>query len=357
MGKNSDLSDLQKGMIIGFRAKGGSISETAQFANCSRAAVVKVYREWSNGTIADRRRGNCGAPRAIDASGERWLQKCMKVKQHATVEQLTAQLNQGATRRVYKTTVQQTLLRMGIRSRQAVTAPPLVDEVELAEKDLGSFRASHVIQQQPANHSPLLITEIITAMDIQRIKCTSGMTDDGWVMVSGEREFESVELGDVGRKKKAPRRIIHFASGETMEEYSTDEEEELQEKKDLLPSIDPSKLTWGPYLWFYMLRVATSTLSVCDFLGEKIASVLGVSTPKYQYAIDEYYRMQKEVEEEDEENEMSERAEKQFQEQNESSAQTQQPEAATSFVNISFVMEGEDSGNLAQKQELSAVPT
>jgi hypothetical protein len=34
---------------------------------------------------------------------------------------------------------------------------------------------------------------------------------------------------------------------------------------------------------------------VCDFLGEKIASVLGVSTPKYQYAIDEYYRMKKEV--------------------------------------------------------------
>ncbi|XP_018422558.1 PREDICTED: protein FAM177A1 [Nanorana parkeri] len=185
----------------------------------------------------------------------------------------------------------------------------------------------------------------------------------GEVMSSGEREFESVELGDVRKKKKVPRRVIHFASGETMEEYSTDEEEELQEKKrDLLPTIDPSKLTWGPYFWFYMLRVATSTLSVCDFLGEKIATVLGVSTPKYQYAIDEYYRMQKEVEEEEEDNEMSERAEKQFQEQrsqqpSESSAQTQQPETTTSFVNISFVMEGEDSVNLAQKQELSAVPT
>ncbi|XP_044128116.1 protein FAM177A1 isoform X1 [Bufo gargarizans] len=187
----------------------------------------------------------------------------------------------------------------------------------------------------------------------------------GEVVVKGDREFESVELGDVRKKKKIPRRIIHFASGETMEEYSTDEEEELQEKRDLLPTVDPflqTKLTWGPYLWFYMLRVATSTLSVCDFLGEKIASVLGVSTPKYQYAIDEYYRMQKEVEEEEEENEMSENAEKQYQEQhgqpqNETSAQSQQPEATSSFVNISFVMEGDDSVNLAQKQELSAVPT
>ncbi|MEE6493182.1 hypothetical protein FKM82_016756 [Ascaphus truei] len=182
------------------------------------------------------------------------------------------------------------------------------------------------------------------------------------VMSSGDREFECVELGDVGKKKKAPRRIIHFASGETMEEYSTDEEEERQTRKDLLPTTDPTRLTWGPYLWFYMLRAATSTLTVCDFLGEKIASVLGVSTPKYQYAIDEYYRMQKEVEEEEEENEMSEEAEKRYQEQlshqqKEASAQTQQPEASSSFVNISFVMEGDEAVTLSQKQEMSAVPT
>lgn len=94
------------------------------------------------------------------------------------------------------------------------------------------------------------------------------------------------------QKQKAPRRIIHFASGETMEEYSTDEEEdEEQVKKELPPPVEPvscrgggargkisktlpivhtpynrsfalqSKLTWGPYFWFYMWRVATSTLS------------------------------------------------------------------------------------------------
>ncbi|GFY33665.1 uncharacterized protein TNCV_4593771 [Trichonephila clavipes] len=51
MQKRSDLSDVPKGRIIGFRAKGGSISETAEFVNCSRAAVVKVYRAWQNGTV------------------------------------------------------------------------------------------------------------------------------------------------------------------------------------------------------------------------------------------------------------------------------------------------------------------
>lgn len=75
------------------------------------------------------------------------------------------------------------------------------------------------------------------------------------VAVNGAREFESVELGYVRKKKKIPRRIIHFASGETMEEYSTDEEEELQEKRDLLPSVDPvsDQVMTDPYTGFILV--------------------------------------------------------------------------------------------------------
>lgn len=59
------------------------------------------------------------------------------------------------------------------------------------------------------------------------------------------KDFESVELGVLEgsegeqqpQREKVPRRIIHFSSGETMEEYSTDEEEDQEpEKKDLLSS-------------------------------------------------------------------------------------------------------------------------
>lgn len=53
------------------------------------------------------------------------------------------------------------------------------------------------------------------------------------------KDFESVELGEQQeQREKVPRRIIHFSSGETMEEYSTDEEDEEEDKeaerKDLL---------------------------------------------------------------------------------------------------------------------------
>ncbi|XP_062406699.1 protein FAM177A1-like [Sardina pilchardus] len=148
------------------------------------------------------------------------------------------------------------------------------------------------------------------------------------------KDFECVELGDLGkndqRQEKTPRRVIHFSNGETMEEYSTDEEEEEDEKepekKDLLAPVDTSKLTWGPYVWFQMWRAATSTVSACDYLGERMASLFGITSAKYQYAIDEYYRIKKEKEEEEEDNRLSEEAERYFEEQQCSNSETQEPE-------------------------------
>ena len=37
------------------------------------------------------------------------------------------------------------------------------------------------------------------------------------------------------------------------------------------------------------------SLKVCDYLGEHLASFFGITTPKYQYEIDEYDRMMAEV--------------------------------------------------------------
>uniref|UniRef100_A0A4W4FA45 Family with sequence similarity 177 member A1 n=1 Tax=Electrophorus electricus TaxID=8005 RepID=A0A4W4FA45_ELEEL len=120
--------------------------------------------------------------------------------------------------------------------------------------------------------------------------------------VNKGKDFEFVELGELDTKEdsqeKNPRRVIHFSSGEIMEEFSTEEEEDPEknaEKKDLLSPVDKSQLTWGPYVWFHMWRAATSTMSACDYLGERMASLFGITSAKYQYAIDEYNKMKKEV--------------------------------------------------------------
>ncbi|XP_020498763.2 protein FAM177A1 [Labrus bergylta] len=193
---------------------------------------------------------------------------------------------------------------------------------------------------------------------LTNVNVSLGQTMDTDKSPGLETDFESVEMGDSVDKRvrvKVPRKTIYFASGETMEEFSTDEEEEEEEplKTDVI-TVDPSKLTWGPYFWFQTWRMATSTISVCDYMGEKLASLFGITTPKYQYAIDEYYRMKKEEDEEEEENRLSELAEQQFAEQQRDElddprpATLEQPEASgASFVNISFDLEPESPVNIA----------
>ncbi|KAI4904485.1 hypothetical protein NFI96_018921, partial [Prochilodus magdalenae] len=241
------------------------------------------------------------------------------------------------------------------------------------------------------------------ALYLTNVTVTLGQNMDSEKSPNVVKDFENVELGDLGKKQKVPRRTIYFASGETMEEFSTDEEDEDEEearaKTSAMTAVDPSKLTWGPYFWFHMWRVATSTISVCDYLGEKMASLLGITSPKYQYAIDEYYRMKKESfisgptgrcptgrcptgrcptgrcptgrcptgpcptgrcptgrcptghwivleEEEEEENRLSEEAQRRFDEQIPPETQqpaVEQPEGSASFVNVTFDIEQESN--------------
>ncbi|XP_029448988.1 protein FAM177B isoform X2 [Rhinatrema bivittatum] len=112
-------------------------------------------------------------------------------------------------------------------------------------------------------------------------------------------KLEEIDLG----KRKHPRRIIHFVSGDTMEEYSTEEEEEEEDdnKQKGVQNVDTSTLSWGPYLQFWVMRIATSSFFSCDNLGGKLAALFGLNLPKYQYAIDEHYRTERKRSVEDDE--------------------------------------------------------
>ncbi|XP_041814061.1 protein FAM177A1 [Chelmon rostratus] len=81
------------------------------------------------------------------------------------------------------------------------------------------------------------------------------------------------------------RRIIHFSSGETLEEDDSEEEEEQ-------PSDRPAERTRFSFKNVAIL-VGRISLLTCDFLGERLAGALGLNAAKYQYAIDQHHRNNK----------------------------------------------------------------
>ncbi|XP_062981659.1 protein FAM177B [Elgaria multicarinata webbii] len=117
-----------------------------------------------------------------------------------------------------------------------------------------------------------------------------------------EEENSDKQLKDQKKEEnRTPRRIIYFANGESMEEYSTEEED--PEENNHEPLLDMANISWGSFLRVWVLRIAMSTFFTCEFLGGKLATFFGLNEPKYQYAIDEYYRTQKEGSESDEDGE------------------------------------------------------
>ncbi|GCC38585.1 hypothetical protein chiPu_0017100 [Chiloscyllium punctatum] len=111
-----------------------------------------------------------------------------------------------------------------------------------------------------------------------------------WIVSESPVETEKSEPEDLKAEKKQPRRFIHFSNGDIMEEYST--EEESEEEQQVSEKVNPSTLSWNHFLVFWVMKFARISLFTCDFLGEKLANLFGLTSAKYQYAVDEYYSVQ-----------------------------------------------------------------
>lgn len=118
MGKSRDLTEFERGMIVGTRIAGCSISETVNRLGFSRTAVSRVYREWCEKQKTSSHRGSGGRKRLVDDSGEKRMERVVEANSHATTVQIQALYNSsGQVKPISLRTTRRTLKRLGYRHR------------------------------------------------------------------------------------------------------------------------------------------------------------------------------------------------------------------------------------------------
>ncbi len=125
MGKKGNLSDFDRGMVVGARRADLSISKTTDLLRFSCTTISRVYRECSKKDQISSGRQLCGWKCLVDVRGQRRMGRLVRDDRKATVTQITTRYNQGMQNTISEHTTRQTLKQMGSSSRRPHRVPLL----------------------------------------------------------------------------------------------------------------------------------------------------------------------------------------------------------------------------------------
>ncbi len=125
MGKKGDLSDFERGMVVGARLVYQSISKTADLLEFSHTIISMVYRGWSEKEKMSSERQLCWWKCLVNVRGQRRMDRLVRNDRKATVTQITTRYNQGMQNSISERTTRRTLKQMGYSSRRPHRVPLL----------------------------------------------------------------------------------------------------------------------------------------------------------------------------------------------------------------------------------------
>ncbi|XDV42643.1 hypothetical protein PO909_011266 [Leuciscus waleckii] len=123
MGKKAPLSNFERGMVVGTRRAGLSISQSAQLLGFSRTTISSVYKEWCEKGKTSSMRQSCGRKCLVDARGQRRMGRLIQADRRATLTEITTRYNRGMQQSICEATTRTTLRRMGYNSRRPHRVP------------------------------------------------------------------------------------------------------------------------------------------------------------------------------------------------------------------------------------------